>query len=107
MNSEQYENLIALLKKALEFYADQRNYDGPMGNISSISLDEYGSQARFALEKIKELQKMNDEMQSDYIKNAETMMNNMKDEELAKEIIDDLRSLGLRNHNSTKNDNRI
>jgi hypothetical protein len=68
MNSEQYENLIALLKKALEFYADQRNYDGPMGNIAPIALDEYGSQARFTLKAVKEQLDQNQKLQEDYDK---------------------------------------
>ena len=46
---EEYENLISVMKKALEFYADQRNYDGPMGNAALIDLDEHGSQARLLL----------------------------------------------------------
>ena len=67
MNSpEEYLNLIALLEKALEFYADLRNYDGPMGNISMIDLDEHGSQARFALSKSKEMIEANRKMQEDY-----------------------------------------
>ena len=36
---EEYENLISVMKKALEFYADQRNYDGPMGNAALIDLE--------------------------------------------------------------------
>lgn len=80
MNSEQYENLIALLKKALEFYADQRNYDGPMGTISSISSDEYGSQARFALEQIKKLEALNLEAENDFLKNAEALTEEKREE---------------------------
>jgi hypothetical protein len=67
MNSpEEYENVFALLKKALEFYADARNYDGPMGNIAPIDLDEHGSQARFVLKQTEELIEQNRKMQEDY-----------------------------------------
>jgi hypothetical protein len=69
MNSiEEYQNLVELLKKTLEFYADSRNYDGPMGNIAPIDLDEHGFQARFALEKVKELEELNKKIMEDYDK---------------------------------------
>lgn len=69
MNSpEEYENMIALLEKALEFYADKTNYSSYMGNPSNIDLDEQGSQARFALSKSKELAETNRKMQEDYDK---------------------------------------
>jgi len=71
MNSiEEYQNLVQLLKKTLEFYADMRSYDGPMGNISLIDLDEHGSQARFALEQVKLLEAQNQKMLDDYDKIA-------------------------------------
>jgi hypothetical protein len=85
MNNEQYENLIALLKKALEFYGDKENYLFYSHKDAPIALDE-GSQARFALDKIKELQKLNDEMLEDYAKNAEAMTNEMSDDEIMKAI---------------------
>jgi outer membrane protein TolC len=70
MNEEQYENLIALLKKALEFYGNQANYiEKPYndGLISIIELDE-GSQARFALKKVEETLNLNQKLQEDYNK---------------------------------------
>ena len=77
MNSiEEYQNILELLKRALEFYADTRNYEGSMGTVASIALDEYGSQARFALAKIKEIKDGEEKMQSDYDK----IVNNMSDE---------------------------
>lgn len=63
---EEYENLIALLEKALEFYANKTNYDNYMGNPSNIDLDEHGSQARFALSKSKEMTENARKMQEDY-----------------------------------------
>jgi hypothetical protein len=67
MNSiEEYQNLVNLLKTTLEFYADERNYAGYMGNPASIDLDEHGSQARFVLAKVKELEELNQKMQDDY-----------------------------------------
>ena len=64
MNSpEEYENLIALLEKALEFYSDKMNY---IGNPSNVDHDEHGSQARFALSKSKEMIDNVRTMQEDY-----------------------------------------
>jgi hypothetical protein len=66
MNSEQYENLIELLKQALKFYADSGNYNGAMGTIAPIASDEYGSQARFALKKLQETLDADKKMKDDY-----------------------------------------
>jgi hypothetical protein len=60
---EEYENVIALMKKALEFYADPKTYDG---TVSLIDIDEQGSQARFALKQTGELIEQNRKMQEDY-----------------------------------------
>lgn len=65
---EQYENLVALLKKALEFYADKRNYNSVMGTIAPIDSDEQGSQARFALKKIEELEEINKNIEDELLK---------------------------------------
>ena len=66
MNPEQYENLIALLKEALKFYADKGNYSGAMGTIAPIDSDEHGSQARFALSKVQETLDADKKLQEDY-----------------------------------------
>ncbi len=69
-NPEEYENLIALLEKALEFYANKENYKNrPFGIelVSSVEMDE-GSQARFALEQSKILIEVNRKLQEDYDK---------------------------------------
>ena len=85
MNSTQdYENLIELLKIALEFYANKKNYDKTSysesrGNISSIDLDEYGSQARFALKKIKEIREINEKLVKDYSAEIEAVQNKGED----------------------------
>ena len=65
---EENYNLVNLLKTTLEFYADERNYIGPMGNIAPIDLDEHGFQARFALKNVKDLEEQNQKMQDDYDK---------------------------------------
>lgn len=57
---EEYQNIVSLLKQALLFYADEKNYtdrgnDRPI--LTRIEMDK-GSQAKFALDKINELEKM-------------------------------------------------
>lgn len=72
MNSpEEYLNLIALLEKALEFYANKSNYKYPdfaKPRIKSQVDVDGGSQAQFALEQSKILIEANRKMQEDYDK---------------------------------------
>lgn len=60
LNIDEYKNLISLLEQALLFYADKENYTDN-GNdksiLTKIEIDK-GSQARFALDKMKELEEM-------------------------------------------------
>ena len=65
MNKEQYENLIALMKEALSFYADENNYGEYQQK--KINIDN-GSQARFTLKKVQETLDMNKKMEDDYNK---------------------------------------
>ena len=92
---EEYQNLIELLKKALEFYANADNYHGTMGNTAMIDLDE-GSQARFALNKIVELEEINqnilDEYQryvDNYLNDSETDWENIN----TQKVIDTIKSI--------------
>ena len=66
---EDYQNIVELMKKALEFYADNNNYHGGMGNIALIDADERGSQARFALFKLRNFSDERDEQEKDFVKN--------------------------------------
>lgn len=61
MDKEHYLNIIELLKKTLEFYADETNYSGAMGNAAMIEMDR-GEQARFTLKSIQSLMKQTQEM---------------------------------------------
>lgn len=65
---EQYENLVALLKKALEFYANQSNYYSGNEFKLSLILKDDGSQARFALKKIEELEEINKNIEDELLK---------------------------------------
>jgi hypothetical protein len=72
-NIEDYQNLVALLEQALKFYANENNYMPTTLNASlfaEVHLD-HGSQARFALSKIKEINDLNDKIQDDYKKIVE------------------------------------
>jgi len=93
-NPEQYENLIALLKEALKFYADEKNYRKFMDNelFPPIEIDN-GHQARFALKQINELNEINKEIESDYNK----IINNVRKEDSTEnviKIIDKLKNIG-------------
>lgn len=65
---DELQNLVELMQQTLKFYADARNYEGPMGNIAPIDLDEQGSQARFALDLVKKISDQNQKLQDEYDK---------------------------------------
>jgi cytochrome c peroxidase len=69
-NIEEYQNLIGLMKKALEFYADPKNYEGECEDNTPIVADELGSQARFVLEKLEQLENLNKVMEDEYTKDV-------------------------------------
>jgi len=48
-NKEHYENIISLLEKGLELYADENNYEVTDDTPSPIQMDK-GSHARFILD---------------------------------------------------------
>jgi len=53
-NKEHYENIISLLEKGLELYADENNYEVTDDTPSPIQMDK-GSHARFILEQINKI----------------------------------------------------
>ncbi len=75
---EQYENLVVLLKKVLEFYANDNNYNGRKDIVGLIDKDG-GSQARFALKKIEELVEINEKLEQDIINNIGKKINSNND----------------------------
>ena len=85
-NIEDYQNLVELLKQALLFYGNENNYpkticitgddNTNIGNgLSRIEIDK-GSQARFALTKIDEINTINQKMLDDYVNISEKMLSN-------------------------------
>jgi len=75
INNEQYENLIALLKQALEFYADKSNYLVKSKSPDSDIRMDNGSQARFALSKIEEIDGLNQDIENDYQNMSDSVIN--------------------------------
>jgi len=81
-------NKIEFLKKALEFYANKKNYveNIPIATsiASQIELDE-GEQARFALEQIEDIQEYNKTLLRNYHKVIDQIKEQM-DEPNAKQL---------------------
>ena len=86
---EEYQNLVTVLEQALKFYADSNSYRVPAQSDNDYTYQcmrpefhfkrvemDGGSQARFALAKIKEIKDTEEKMQGDYDK----IVNNMSDE---------------------------
>lgn len=88
-NIPEYQNLIELLKKTLEFYSNQDNYiEKPLndGLVSLIEMDG-GQQADFALKKIKEFNQNRNDNVEEYLKNiAETLEENDDVDDLYKKL---------------------
>lgn len=62
------ENQIALLKKCVEFYADEENYKEPLGDgLSQIDMDG-GFLAKEILKTVKNLEDQNQKMSDDFEK---------------------------------------
>lgn len=87
-NITEYQNLIELLKKTLEFYANKENWLFYKDKDASAALDE-GTQARFALEKIKEFNKNQTDSIEEYVKNIENTLEGNEDvDDLYKKLIE-------------------
>lgn len=94
MNNEEDQNIIDLLKQALLFYSNEKNYNSTKDNISLIAIDR-GHQARFAFKKINELTEALDNINNDYDNNYIT--NAVKFEQSPEnllKIIEDLKNIG-------------
>jgi hypothetical protein len=88
---EGYQNTIELLKRTLQFYALKENYDvsHPINNqlFSFVEMDG-GSQARFSLDKIREIDELNEKLEKDY--NAEIdALQNITDDEILNNFLND------------------
>jgi hypothetical protein len=95
-NIEDYQNLVIVLKKVLEFYANKENYEVnvPQNNVlyAYIEMDK-GAQAKFALEKIQEFEKNGKRMEDEFIKNLTTAIQNNEEMPKMLQMIEDFRKI--------------
>ena len=92
MNNEEDVNLIALLKEALKFYANKENYLFYKDKDAPVAIDE-GHQARFALEKVIEFDKLLDKANEEYDKYVNGIIEKEESPENMLKIIEDLKRI--------------
>jgi hypothetical protein len=95
--SEQYNNIIELLKRTLQYYADENIYLQKVDDVSGlykINLDN-GEQARNTLKTVIDLEKSIKSYEDDYEKYMKDSENNINSTEEANKIINKLRNLNL------------
>jgi hypothetical protein len=95
--SEQYNNIIELLKRTLQYYADENIYLQKVDDVSGlykINLDN-GEQARNTLKTVTDLEKSIKSYEDDYEKYMKDSENNINSTEEANKIINKLRNLNL------------
>lgn len=91
MEKESYNNIIELLKKTLEFYSNENNYDDTT-STPPIGLDK-GEQAKNTLNLVKELEKSIESYENDYEKYMKDNQDNVNTNDEANEIINKLKNL--------------
>lgn len=97
IDKEQYENIIGLLKNALIFYSEERNYSSDDGITPRIQLDG-GEQARFILNQLKSIEKNISDTEYSY---DELIKNAQKDNDInSEDIINKIRQF---NNEGTNN----
>ena len=81
---ENYKNLIILMKKTLEFYANGNNYivnNSIGGELFSMISTDGGSQAKFVLKLVDDLENTSKKMEDEYINEiAQLNSNSLMDE---------------------------
>jgi DNA-directed RNA polymerase subunit L len=97
MNSiEEYKNVVELLKQALKFYAETGNYDAkhPVNSVlfSQIEMDN-GAQARFALDKLEELEKLSQNLEDEFVKNVTKAIDSNEPIDNVLKMIEDFKNL--------------
>jgi len=91
------ENIINLLKQALKFYADKRNYSID-GNIAHIDLDK-GNHARFALEQADKIENLMNTAEDDFVKKISTAIELNTDGSKLLNLIEKYRNLNIDDDN--------
>jgi len=99
-NITEYQNIIELLKRTLEFYSELANYvqNKPVNNelLSMVEMDN-GEQARFALKKIIEFNKNKLDTIGEHIKNAEDALENSDNVDELYETLNQLKKIADEN----------
>jgi hypothetical protein len=95
-NVEEYQNLVSILKSALEFYANKDNYDAkhPINNVlfSHIEMD-CGAQAKFALGKIQDMENSHKMLESEYNKSMELGITEEESAKTVQKMIEEFKNL--------------
>ena len=86
------ENLIELLRQALLFYANEENYEAIDQQLSLMVVDS-GSQARFALSKIREFTESSEKLEADYMKNMNEAIEGEESPENILKIIEGFKNI--------------
>jgi hypothetical protein len=93
---EDYQNIVELLKRALLFYANKKNYqiDHRLDGTSSATYIEFdkGMQAEFALDKLREFDEIHEKMEMDFKASVENIVTD--DVENVNKLMEDLKKLG-------------
>jgi hypothetical protein len=101
-NVEEYQNLVSILKSALEFYGNKDNYDvkHPINNVlfSHIEMD-CGAQAKFALGKIQEMENNHKMLESEYIKSMDLGITEEESAKNVQKMIEEFKTLTGENNN--------
>ena len=99
MENKENPNLIELLRQALLFYADERNYEqnkNAGGELTSLIEVDNGSQARFALSKIREFNEASEKLEADYMKNMHEAIEGQDSPENVLKIIEGFKNIAKR-----------
>ena len=91
--TEDNPNLVELLRQALLFYANEENYVSEGDSTPMINIDS-GSQARFALSKIKEFTDTTEKLEADYMKNMHEAIEGEESPENMLKIIEGFKNIG-------------
>ncbi len=93
---EDYQNIIELLKRALQFYANKENYANQWHlndvMVSYIEIDN-GTQAEFALNTLQNLENLHEKMEVDFKSSVEKIASD-NDVENMNKLMEDLKKLG-------------
>lgn len=90
----EYETLLYFLEEALRFYANEENYVNDPLFSAKVILDN-GHQARFALKQIEVINKANEDMEEELLKQFPKELENTDIQEEFINIIEEFKKLNL------------